>query len=232
MVFAFYFLRRAANAPGDIADKVPEIIDKISEAVGKAAERAAEGLKKFAAAVNTKTIKTEYTSTGTKLAGTSRLQVATIDQVELFERRDKSSVWGVSLPDVIVSARAPVQYTYYLDLTGDWDFYLDDKHAYAVAPTIKFNKPSVDASAIKYKVEEGSVIRDQNAAIEALKQTITAESYKRAEGDIHIAREAARREAERFVQRFIVQAYGVDKDLPVSVVFRDEAPPAIAKDKL
>ena len=31
-------------------------------------------------------------------------------------------------------------------------------------------------------------------------------------------------------QRFIVRAYGVDKDLPVSVVFRDETPPPIARD--
>ena len=230
MLFAGYFLRRCANAPGEAVDKVPVAIDKTSEALSKAADRAAAALKKLAAAVNTKTIKTEYTSTGTVLAGTSRLQVATINQVELFDRRDSSTVWGVPLPDVIVSARAPIEYVYHLDLTGNWDFYFDEKRLHAVAPTLQFNKPAVDASAIEYTVTKGSVIRDHNAAINALKQTITAESYKRAEQNIHIAREAARREAERFIQRFILQAYGVDKDLPVSVVFRDETPPPIARD--
>jgi hypothetical protein len=232
MLFAGYFLRRCANAPGEAVDKVPEAIDKTSEALSKAADRAADALKKLAGAINSKTIKTEYTSTGTTLAGTSYLQVARINQVEIFDKRDSATVFGIPLPDVVVSARAPVEYTYYLDLTGDWDFLIDGNRVYAIAPTIQYNKPSVDASAITYKVEEGSIIRDHKAVILVLKQSITAESLKRADQNIQIVREAARREAERFVQRFIMQAYGVEKGTPVSVVFRDEAPPNIDASKL
>ena len=224
MLFAGYFLKRYADAPGDFIDSAPEFIKEI---LGTSAD----GLAALAEAVNTQTIKLDYTSTATTLAGTARLQVATISQVELFERHDSSILWGVPLPDVVVSARAPIEYTYYIDLTGALDFYLvDDRRLYAIVPLFEFNKPAVDASAIEYTVQKGSVIRNHDAAIEALKQTITEESYKRARENMQIARELARRQVEWFVQRFIGRTYGVDTDFWVTVVFRDETMPDVVRE--
>lgn len=219
--FAGYFLNRSFNMPGNAIDKVEKIGGK-----------ALTAMERLAAAVHTKTIKTEYTSTATRLTGTSRLQVATIDQVELFERKDSSSLVGIPLPDIIVSARAPIEYTYFLDLSGDWNFHWNEKRLTVVAPPIQFNTPAVDASAIDYRVVEGSVFRDQNAAIAALKSSITTESKKRAKTNIHIVRDAARREVERFVQKFIVQAYGVGDYLPVNVVFSDESAAILPPNKM
>ena len=45
----------------------------------------------------------------------------------MFRREDRATVlWGqLELPEVIVEATAPVQYTYYLDLDDDGDFRLE-----------------------------------------------------------------------------------------------------------
>ena len=91
----------------------------------------------------------------------------------------------------------------------------------------------MDASKIKYTVEKSTIIiTDKEQTIRALKASITEEVNKRADTNIQIIRETARREAERFVTRFIVKSYGVDADTPVSVVFVDETSPKIEPGKL
>lgn len=216
MAMAGYFLKRTFDVPGDAVDKGFEIADKSIDRIGK-----------LAAAVNTQTIKADFTSTATTLAGTSRLQVTTIKQVELFERLDSVTWGGVRFPDVIVNAKAPVEYTFFLDLNGEWNFSWDDKTMTVLAPPIEFNTPAIDASALEYQVIKGSVLRNEEAVKEALRKTLTEQSKKRAADNIHIAREAARREVEKFVRKFVGQAYGVGESLPVIVRFRDEAAAAV-----
>ena len=49
--------------------------------------------------------------------------------MEVFERTDSATVfWGqLALPDVVVRARAPFEYTYYLDLNKTWELTLKKK---------------------------------------------------------------------------------------------------------
>lgn len=162
MAFIGYFLNRIFDAPGRIIQTSFEVVDKGTQAI-----------KKLAAAVNTQTIKTEYTSTATTLAGASRLQVATINQVELFERLDTSTLIGFSLPDVIVNAKAPIEYTFFLDLHGEWEFSWDEKTMTVIAPAIQFNTPAIDSSAVEYQVIKGSLFRDISAAKESLRKPMS-----------------------------------------------------------
>ena len=188
-------------------------------------------IEALAKAVNTRTIKLESFSTAAKLEGKSGLLVATFSQVEFFERTDDSTQWGVPLPDVVVSARAPVEYNYYIDLDGDLDFHLNNHLIlYAIVPILEFNKPAVDVSAIEYRVEKGSIIRDHDAAIEMLRKTISEETKKRARKNMHIVRELARRKINRFVQTYINRTFGVHQDFPVEVIFRDEPMPDIVRE--
>jgi hypothetical protein len=232
MLFVWTLLQRALDIPGAVANAIPAAIEATSAAAGHATDRAAGSLKRLVQAINTQTIKTDYASTGTTLARTQYLQVGRINQIELFERRDSAKRLGVPMPDLIVSARAPIEYTYYLDLTGNWEFAFDGKRVQVIAPAIQFNKPAVDASAISYKVEEDSFLRNSAAAIDALKRSITRESEVRAKENIQLVRETARRGAEQFVSNFVVHMYGADKETPVSVVFRDETLPVAIQAKL
>ncbi|MFO1499693.1 MAG: hypothetical protein U1G07_15090 [Verrucomicrobiota bacterium] len=77
--------------------------------------------------------------------------------MEVFTRTEEpSTAFGyVPLPDVVVEARAPVEYTYYLDLKAKWEFVLSDGVLHAYAPAIRANKPAVDVSLSVMRSKRG-----------------------------------------------------------------------------
>src|SRR5262245_15107517 len=95
-------LRSCRNLPGDTLDKA-----------GKA-------LANVASAFSQGRITTEFISYATGVSNQHYLQFATLKQTELFTRTEETTTaFGyIPLPDVVVEARAPVEFTYYLDLNA------------------------------------------------------------------------------------------------------------------
>jgi hypothetical protein len=120
----------------------------LPEDVIQSGRQALQELASVASAFRTGTVTTTFRSYATEVTGTSRLQFAEVKQMEVFERRDEAVVlWGTfALPDVVVEARAPVEYTYFLDLDKEWNFHLEGKDVYIIAPPVEHNRPSVDRS--------------------------------------------------------------------------------------
>lgn len=201
---------------------------KVPGQVARGGKELVQGLSTVAEAFRTGTVTTRFLSHATEVTGSNRLQFATLDQVEIFERTDEATVlWGqLALPDLVVEARAPVQYTYYLDLQGAWRFVLEDERIYVLAPPIRFNKPAVDASEIQYTVREGSLLRNEEEAMARLKSGITWMSVARARENIGLVRELARRETRRFVEAWLKPSFGDGDHYVVEVVFADEEAPA------
>ena len=189
--------------------------------------RALEEFKEVAAAFRQGTIRNEFASYATTVTGTNYLQFATLRQTEVFTRRDTSTVlWGsFELPDVVVSATAPVQYTAYLDFNDEWHFHLEDRTLRVLTPPIRFNKPALDASEIHYEIRQGSLLRDEEAALEKLKRGLTQMSIRRAKDHLPLVREMGRRQTEDFLENWLVQSFGDGADYRVEVVFPDEAGP-------
>src|SRR5438128_1577680 len=80
--------------------------------------KASQALSTLAAAFNQGTVTTSFVSYATTISNYQRLQITGLKQTEIFTRTEETSTaFGyVPLPDVVVEARAPVEYTYYLDL--------------------------------------------------------------------------------------------------------------------
>ena len=129
------------------------------------------------------------------------------------------------LPDVVVEARAPVEYTYYLDLNGKWQFDLRDNVVYVFAPPIKFNKPAVDASAITYEVRKGGIKTAE--AQDTLKKSITRLVSLRARENIPLVRETGRKQTTEFVEHWLMKSFTDGKQYPVKVYFPDEPRPGV-----
>lgn len=189
---------------------------------------AVEELLSVAAAFRQGTIETRFVSWATRMEGTSYLQFATLEQTEIFRRRDTSSLlWGqLALPDVVVEAIVPVTYTYYVDLEGPWKFTLSDHRLRVTAPPIRFNRPAVDASEIRLEPRTSSILRDETSALEALRRSLTTLVERRAEDQIPVVRELARREIAEFVGRWLTGTLGDGGDYAVEVVFADEVAPS------
>lgn len=207
-----YVFRSVRQLPLDVADKGRELLNEV--------RALAEGFR-------TGKVTYAFASEASELNGTTRLQVATLRQTEVFVRKDEAALfWGqLSLPDVVVEARAPVDYVYFLDLKKPWNLRLEGRDVLVDAPALEFNSPAVDVSALRYEVREGSVLRDEADALERLRQGLTELSRARARQNQALVRETARREAERFVETWLLRGYDDTKDYRVRVRFAGEPAP-------
>jgi hypothetical protein len=189
--------------------------------------KALHDLRDVAAAFRTGTVTTTFRSYATDVTGTTRLQFAELRQEELFERRDTEAVlWGtLALPDVVVEARAPVAYTYYLDLDKEWRFRLEGRDVLVVVPPVEWNRPAVDVSALRFAVREGSVLRDEQVALDRLRSQLTPLLDRRAREHVLLVRETGRRKVEAFVETWLVRRFADGAEHRARVVFSDEAAP-------
>ncbi len=206
-------LRMMRDIPGAALDRGTEMIKTLG---GEAA--------KVARAFNESTVRAEFISYSSELTGTSRFQFASLKEGEVFQRAESgSTAWGlVPLPKVVVEARAPVDYSYYLDFSGNWEFARTDSHLTVFAPPISANPPAVDISALQFYTIEGSIWRNDGAVRQRLKETLSAALQERAAGNIALVREIGRQRLAEFVERWLAEKFSDGKALRVKVVFPDE----------
>lgn len=209
-----YVFKSCRELPGDVATRS-----------GKAIREVGHALADVAAAFKRGTITTSFVSYATSLTNQQYLQFATLKQMEIFTQNEAPSTgFGyIPLPEVIVEARVPVEYTYYLDLKGEWKFVLEDNVINVFAPAIRFNKPAVDVSKLRYEVKKGYLKTD--AAQERLQGSITSLVTLRAKENIPLVKESGRRQTEEFVETWLAKSFADGKKYPVKVYFLDEKPP-------
>jgi hypothetical protein len=209
------FIRTCQKLPGEAIEKT-----------GKLVEKAGKALADVASAFRRGTVTTEFISYATTITNQHYFQFATLKQTEIFTRSEQASTgFGyIPLPEIVVEARAPIEYTYYLDLNAKWNFALKDNVVYALAPPIRFNKPAVDASRISYEVKKGYL--KTTDAMENLKKSVTSLATLKAKENVELVRENGRRQTTEFVERWLLNSFADGKQYPVKVFFADEKPPA------
>jgi len=211
LALAGYVFYRAQRLPGEILEGGRSI---------------ATELRSVAAAFKTGTITTTFVSYATEMSGSQKLQFATLKETEVFERTDRAQVlWGqLELPEVVVRAEAPVEYTYYLDLEERWNFLLEGPTVRVQAPQIRFNSPAIDVSRLRYEVKSGSVFRDEALALENLKRGLGELSRARAAENVALVRELGRKKTAEFVRTWLLSRYDDASSYYIEVTFADEMP--------
>ncbi len=207
------------------------VFNSVRRLPGEAVEAGREvlsNLRSVAAAFREGTVETTFISYAARVSGSSFLQVARLEQTEVYTRLDSGTLlWGnLQLPDVVVAAIVPVEYTFHVDLDDSWEFSLEEGVLQVIAPEIGFNTPALDVSGLRFDVRESSLLRDENAAIEALKSGLSELSRGRAREHVSLVRETARRRTEEFVGTWLAGAFGDAESYRVEVVFADELPSA------
>lgn len=192
---------------------------------GETIDKATDALATVAAAFNRGTVTTSFISFATTITNSQRLQFATLKQVEIFTRTEEpSTAFGyVPLPDIVVEARAPVEYTYYLDLKAPWRFEIRDNIIVAFVPSIHANRPSIDVSGLTYEVKKGGFKTAE--AVENLKKSISSLVILRAKDNVPLVRETGRREAAEFIEKWLARSFSDGKSYLVKVYFPGETPP-------
>jgi hypothetical protein len=213
-----------------VAGTLVYLFRSIGRLPGEAAHGArmvAQELRRVAEAFRQGTITTSFTGYAATLTGSNFLQFARLQQTEIFERTDRRSLfWGqLQLPDVVVEARAPVEYTYYVDLDGRWDVRVAGGLVRVAAPAPAFNAPALDPSALRFTVREGSVFRDEDVVREGLKAALAELLRERARQHLPLVRDLGRRKVQEFVEKWLVERFADGRAYRVEVVFADEAAP-------
>lgn len=192
--------------------------------LGGAAESPLIALRKIADSFARGEAETALRSYATQVKGVSRLQFAELRELESFERTDHASVaWGtIPLPDVVVEARGSVLYSYVLDLQKRWDMKFSDGRVDVVAPAPEFTPPALDPSSLVFEVKQGSMLRDEEAARQALQTNLSGLLAERARAHLALVRETGRRSTEEFVRNFLLTQYDDAANVIVRVRFADE----------
>jgi hypothetical protein len=191
--------------------------------------QAGSTLATVAGAFHRGSVSNSFFSYATTLTNQLYLQVATLNEMEVFTREEVplTGFGYLPLPDVVVEARAPVQYTYYLDLNAEWHFVLENHLVSVLAPPLRFNKPAVDASAISYEVKKGFLKTD--VALDNLKRSISSLVILRARDNLPLVRETGRKQTAEFVQTWLMRSFADGKDYTVRVQFSGEPGSATRK---
>jgi hypothetical protein len=217
---ALYVFKSCRDLPGELAGKTSQVIDQAGHA-----------LANVAAAFKRGTVTTSFVSFATSVSNQQGLQFATLKQMERFTRSEMpSTAFGyLPLPEVVVEANAPVEYTYYLDLNADWRFVLEQNTLYVFTPPIRFNKPAVDVSALKFEVRKGALKRAE--VRDNLQQSISSLVVLRARDSLPLVREIGRKQTQDFVERWLARSFTDGKNYAVKVIFpgEDPAPAPIPK---
>jgi hypothetical protein len=202
-----------------------QVLRRVPEAIADQGRAAVQEVGELLRAFRTGTVRTRFEAFTTRIEGTNYLQVATLEQQQSFEIEDSTTLlWGtVELPPVVVRASAPVTYTYFVNLEGEWRFDLRDRRVLVTAPPLRFNKPAIDVSRMRWQVLRGSLLRDEEVVKEQLRRELTGRSAIQAKVNLPLVRETARAQIARFVSNWLLQTFDDAEGYAVEVVFADEA---------
>lgn len=211
MFFAYSCFRVPAGAIRAGGDAAAKVIDQVGRR-----------LESVAAAFHRGTITTAFVSYATTLTNTLHLEVATLRQTEIFTRREETSTgFGfIPLPDVVVEARAPVEYTYFLDLNAPWRLTLSNQVVRVTAPALQWNTPALDVADLTLEVRKG--VFKVAEVQENLRRSLTSLTGRQAAANVPLVRENARRQVEKFVKAWLLRSFTDGRQYAVEVEFADE----------
>lgn len=169
-------------------------------------------------------IRDRFISYATKLNSVRRLEIAQLQQMEIFERKSQAKLWGtqLKLPDVVIRASIPVEYDYFVDLGQRWEFRQENNRVVVIAPALHPGTPAANVSEMTFEVAKGSLFRDNRKVAQSLQSEITELLKQRSQDHVHLVREVARKELESIVKTWMKLE---NKDWHVQVVFADENSP-------
>lgn len=162
-------------------------------------------------------------------AGSGRLEVATTEAIETFERSDERRVlWDAfSLGTTVSEVRVPVTYRYHLRLDDPWRIEVSGPICIVYAPAIRATQPpAIHTEGMRRRVAEDLLRFDGADQLAKLEESITPRLRQMAQDPQHIdlVRDSARQTVDRFIRQWLLQEdqWGADGIQMVQVVFPDE----------
>ncbi|MNK01132.1 hypothetical protein D3C87_189260 [compost metagenome] len=172
----------------------------------------------------TEDIEDRFYAYATQITGKQNLYVARLQQTEVIERSSKAKALWFNLPTMILRAEAPVEYNYFLNLSAGWKFNRDGETFLVSVPELGSSTPAVDIAKLRFVVAQGSLLRNEKAALARLNQELPGLLVDRAIEHRELVREQARESAETFIRTWVAQVTGREFTNPILILFPGESP--------
>ncbi len=193
-------------------------------AVGPSFKKSVETalVDKMASSFSDETAQTRFMSYATTVTPLKRVELAKINQIEIFERSSQPQIFWkkLNLPEVVVRVTIPVEYRYYVDLNHEWKIKLKEQSLEIVAPALLAGAPSPDISKLHFEVRKGSIFRNESKVEAALQSELTGLLEKRAKDSSVLVRETARQQISSLAEQWLKLE---TKQAQISVRFADES---------
>ena len=166
-------------------------------------------------------LSTSLQSYVTSIKGVQKLQLAELSQVETFTRTSRGRVlWKrLELPSVVVSMKAPVQYTYYINLKKSFRIEKGESGDLRIlVPPFEANPPALDLSQLQITYEKSSVFRDEARVRDMLLSEVSDLLIERSQAHKALVMDVAQDEIKEILQPWIqkLKAKG-----SVEIIFSD-----------
>jgi hypothetical protein len=124
-----------------------------------------------------------------------------------------------------MEVRAPVTYSYYVDMKGPWKIISEGETLSIVAPKIRVGEPATDLSRLDTHIDSGKFIFNEAEKLEELRKQFYSDMIKKGTSREYMdsVREDARRSLAEFANGWILAE--LSRKYPVkyiSVRFEDE----------
>lgn len=167
----------------------------------------------------------KFATTIQQLTGKQSLYVAKLQTVEVVERTSAAKALGISLPSVILEAKIPVEYNYYISLSGGWRFEVQDKELRVFPPELTSSRPAIDLSKMQFNIKKGSVLRNQKELMKKFESDIPGFLIERAIQHRDSVREEARKSVEECIRNWILTSMAPLEVERVRVQFPQDTAP-------
>lgn len=174
----------------------------------------------------TENIEYRFRSYAIKLTGKQSLYVAKLQQHESIERTSYATLLWFQLPPMIVKVDVPVEYNYFVNLSGGWRFRVEADTLVVSIPELGSSTPAVDIAKLKMTIAEGGLLRNETKALEKMKKELPALLIDRAIANREVVREESRRSVEKFVRAWIGTVTQDNFERPIRIEFPHDSIPS------
>lgn len=174
----------------------------------------------------TENIDYRFRSYAIKLTGKQSLYVAKLQQQESIERTSYAALLWFQLPPMIVKVDVPVEYNYFVNLSGGWRFRVEGDTLVVSIPELGSSTPAVDIANLKMTIAEGGLLRNETKALDKMTKELPGLLIDRAIANRKVVREEARKSVEQFVRAWIETVTRDDFQRPVRIEFPHDSIPS------
>lgn len=161
----------------------------------------------FMKEARTERVTHEFSVTAATIHKDSKLVILTTTQTAVHRTTYDKDLWGMPLPTIEVNSSFPVTFYYYLDLTEQWDFTVEETRLIVHTPPIRVLEPAIDTSKLIVRSNRSMWRFDEEKVKEQHMQELSKFAKHTAHKNIPNVYDSARLSVVTFIKQWVYERF-------------------------